>query len=92
MGKRFFTEDRRDFLLSFVDLHKTHKKNGTVKDFWYIIIPAYISKFPDDDNVITRPRECPKTPSGKPSKRRAPDEPKPLWEVCLLVNVLWVTV
>jgi hypothetical protein len=92
MGKKFFTDDRRDFLLSFVDQHKSHKKNGTVEDFWHIIIPAYITKFPNDDVVITRPRERPKTPSGKPSKRRTPDEPKPLREVCPLVNVLRVTV
>jgi hypothetical protein len=89
MVKRFFTGEKREFLLSFLEQHKTHKQAETVEDFWPIIIPAYIAKFPEDD-VDSAPTMSipPKTKSGKPSKKRASDQPKPLREVSILVDIL----
>jgi hypothetical protein len=84
MGKKFFVEERRNFLLGFMDQYKSHQRAGTVEDFWHIIIPAYIAKFPEDNEVIA-PATCqtPKTKGGRRSKMRTPDQPKPLREVCL---------
>ena len=87
MPKRSFVGERRDLLLSFLDQHRIHKEAGTVGDFWHTVIAAYIAKFPED-NVVIEPNTYvpPKTKSGKPSKKRAPDQPKPLREVCFLFN------
>jgi hypothetical protein len=83
MGKQFFTGERRDFLFGFIDQHKAHKKAGTVEDFWPIIIPAYFTKFPEDnlDEVTAKTGQAPKTKCGRPSKKRGPDQPKPIREV-----------
>lgn len=90
MGKKkIFVGKRRDLLLSFMDQHETHQVAGTVGDFWHIVIPAYIAKFPEDNVVIESSTYVPpKTKSGKPSKKRAPDQPKPLREVCFLVEAV----
>ena len=84
MGKKFFVGERRDLLLSFMGQHKAHREAGTVDEFWCIVTSAYIDKFPED-NVETASRTYlpPKTKSGKPSKKCAPGQPKPLREVCL---------
>jgi hypothetical protein len=87
MVKQFFVGDRREFLVSFMDQHRMHKEAGTVKAFWHIILPAYIAKFPEDDIAI-EPETCQpsRTTSGKASKKRAADQPKPLREVCHFVT------
>jgi hypothetical protein len=85
--KRTFVGERKELLLSFMEQHKGHKEAGTVGDFWHIVIAAYIAKFPEDDVVIEPSTYVPpKTKSGKPSKKRAPGQPKPLREVCFLFN------
>ena len=87
MGKQFFKGEQREFLISFIDQHKKHQQAGTVDEFWHFVIPAYIAKFPDDDAVV-EPETCPpsRTKCGKVSKKRAPGQPKPLREVCLLTT------
>jgi hypothetical protein len=93
MGKKFFFGERQELLVSFMDQHKAHKQSGTVDEFWRLVIPAYIAKFPDDDVAIeleTGPP--PKTKCGKRSKKRAPGQPKPLREVCLFVIIVQMAV
>jgi hypothetical protein len=91
MGKKFFFGERRELLLSFMDQHKHHREAGTIEDFWHIIIPAYIAKFPEDNMEVAPTMttgQPTKTKSGKPSKKHAPNQPKPLHEVGLLVDIV----
>ena len=88
-----FTKERKDLLISFLDQHKSHRAAGTLETFWHIVISAYVAKFPDDD--VTTPSRTlvpPKTKCGRPSKKRAADQPKPLHEVRFLVNIVQVTI
>jgi hypothetical protein len=93
MVKQIFTGERKTFLLSFLDQYTSHREARTVGDFWPVVIPAYLTKFPEDDVVIEPSTYVPcKTKCGKPSRRRADGQAKPLREVCFLVYVARVTV
>ena len=81
-GKTHFVGEWRQLLLSFVDQHRSHKEAGTVSDFWYIVIPAYIAQFPEDDVEIEPSTYVPpKTKSGKRSKKCPAGQLKPLHKV-----------
>jgi hypothetical protein len=87
--KRIFVGERRDLLVSFMEKYKTHQEAGTVADFWPIVVAAYIAKYPEDDVAIEPSSYVPpKTKCGKPSRRREPNQPKPLREVCFLVDAV----
>lgn len=77
-----------------MDEYKAHKQAGTLDEFWRIILPAYIAKFPDDDVANPEPETCnpARTKSGKISKKRTPGQPKPLREVRFFANAVQVCV
>lgn len=75
-----------------MDQHKAHQQAGTLTEFWHIVIPAYIDKFPEDNVAIEPDAHLPsKTNCGKISKRRADGQIKPLREVGFFANAMQVT-